>query len=140
MSEVSLYQNFDVITCCKCGIAFAVPTHWNAKRRESKENFWCPNGHSQAYITSTADKLRAELATKDRALQQSLARESAQAASLKKTEAANKRLAKRLAAGVCPVPGCRRHFTNLQRHIQTEHAGHTLENGTGVKEIAAPVQ
>ena len=131
--SIILNQSFDIITCYKCGIAFGVPSHWMSKRLEDQQSFWCPNGHEQSYTVSTADKLRAQLEKCTRELQQSQNREAAAADALRKSEAAKKRLSKRLSSGVCPVAGCKRHFTNLQRHITTEHAGLALPEAGEVK-------
>jgi hypothetical protein len=68
-------------------------------------------------------KLRRELEAKTRTLDNALNRERLIATELKCAEAAKKRLQKRLANGVCPVPGCKRHFTDLHRHIKTQHGG-----------------
>jgi hypothetical protein len=72
------------------------------------------------------------LAAQQRLLAQAQQRESDLLAEVVAKERANARLAKRLKSGVCPVAGCKRHFTNLQRHIETEHHGVALP--------AAPVQ
>jgi hypothetical protein len=55
--------------------------------------------------------------------QQALNREVALTAQLDKERKAKKRLERRVEKGVCPFPGCKRHFTNLQRHVATEHNG-----------------
>jgi len=123
MSDIVLAQSFTVQVCINCGIAFAVPEYFDRKRREDGATFYCPNGHAQCYSETRVAQLERELAAKQRLLEQSHNREAALAGTLKKTEAAKKRLAKRLESGVCPVPGCKRHFTNLQRHIATEHKG-----------------
>lgn len=53
------------ITCCNCGIIFAVPEHWESSRREDHQNFWCPNGHQQAFLSkSETEKLRTDLKEK----------------------------------------------------------------------------
>lgn len=131
--SIILQESFDVITCYKCGIAFAVPSHWNTKRREDKEYFWCPNGHEQSYCQSISDRLRNELEQTKRSLLQSQNREAEAYAALNSEQKKTKRLSKRLANGVCPVPGCKRHFTNLQRHINTEHGGIAIPAPAPVK-------
>jgi hypothetical protein len=126
MSTVTLMQSFTVTTCASCGIAFAAPESFLQKRREDKGTFYCPNGHSLSYTTSETGRLRNELATKQRMLDEAYNRQLAIAAELAKEQRAKKRLSKRLESGVCPVPGCKRHFANLQRHIATEHKGAAL--------------
>ena len=131
MGNIMLQQSFHLEVCCTCGIAFAVPDGFRAERLSDKRPFWCPNGHSQHYTQSEEDRLRQELAGKQLLLEQAHQRELYLNESLKKTEAAKRRLAKRLENGVCPVPGCKRHFTNLQRHLATEH------KGAAIPELAA---
>src|SRR3954469_4680313 len=60
-------------TCYRCGVHFAVPFDFMRNRRQDKESFWCPNGHSQAYVKSEADKLRDQLAAEKHAREQAAA-------------------------------------------------------------------
>lgn len=54
--------SFAQITCYKCGIPFLVPSYFKEKRINNHENFWCPNGHMQAFVGKTeAEKLREQL-------------------------------------------------------------------------------
>ena len=59
---------FESIECCRCSVIFGVTALFEKKRREDKETFWCPNGHSQAYVKSEADKLRENLTLKNQEL------------------------------------------------------------------------
>lgn len=52
--------------CYKCGIIFGVSPNYQKNRLKDKESFYCPNGHSQAYIESTEEKLRKTIEMKDR--------------------------------------------------------------------------
>lgn len=134
MSDIVLSQSFALLTCYKCGCAFAVPQHFRNKRHEDGQSFFCPNGHPQAFVVSTEDRLRAELVEKERLLSQANNRTADAQDRLLKAERAKKRLEKRVAAGVCPFPGCKRHFTNLHRHVETEHHGQVLPALSGVAE------
>jgi predicted nucleic acid-binding Zn-ribbon protein len=125
-TTVILTQSFRVMLCSACHIAYAVPVAFEAENRRTGKTFYCPNGHSQAYTESENTRLKRELEAIGRALQQARNREEALAADLRRTEIAKKKMAKRLSAGVCPVPNCKRHFTNLQRHIETEHKGESI--------------
>jgi hypothetical protein len=111
-----------------------MPVDFERARRIDKCTFYCPSGHPQAYIISEADKLRLQLADKIRLVDQAHARERDMAERLLKAERAKKRLEKRVAAGICPFPGCKRHFTNFQRHVETEHHGQVLAALHGVTE------
>ena len=129
-------QTFDLKVCCLCGIAYAVPAVFNAKRREDGKAFYCPNGHCLNYTFSEMQRLQHVVVEKQQLLNQSQQREVALGTALKKVEMANRRFAKRLESGLCPVEGCKRHFTNLQRHIATEHKGAVLPQGGDQKAIA----
>jgi hypothetical protein len=136
-----LKQSFTLITCTNCGVAFAVPDDFVLGRRNSGIAFSCPNGHILSYRETTADALRKELAEKQILIDQAHNREFAAIEALKRAESARKRLEKRVANGVCPVPGCKRHFTDLNLHMKTEHKGIiSLPEGQLTKQIAGPVQ
>jgi hypothetical protein len=123
MSNIVLQESFYLQNCVNCGIAFAVPASFDTERRKDAVTFYCPNGHPQSYKAGEADRLRAQLAEKERMLGYAANRESTLKLNLEKAERARKRLEKRIANGVCPFPGCKRHFSNLHRHIETEHKG-----------------
>lgn len=40
---------FEVIECCNCHVQFCVTQEHEAKLVETKETFYCPNGHPQSY-------------------------------------------------------------------------------------------
>src|SRR6185369_14008673 len=137
-SNIILQQSFTMVSCT-CGLAFAVPDRFDSARREDGMTFYCPRGCRLSFSVTVADKLRKELEDKQRLLDQAHNREAAVCQQLKKAQAEKKRLAKRLEAGVCPVAGCKRHFTNLQRHIETEHKGVAIEEAAEVKKIESGV-
>ncbi len=68
MNTLNFDKEFTVIECCECSGLFAVTTRFKINLLENKQSFYCPNGHSQSYTKSTADKLREELSAKDLAL------------------------------------------------------------------------
>jgi hypothetical protein len=59
---------YDNIECYKCGVIFGINRNFNKKLRENTNSFYCPNGHSQAYVKSTADRLSEELERKNRSI------------------------------------------------------------------------
>ena len=61
--SVRVYTSVDLepIECCNCAVIFGVPPQWNINRRETKQTFYCPNGHPQSYTKSDADRLREQL-------------------------------------------------------------------------------
>lgn len=61
-------KNFNLIDCITCGVDFYIPTGLDVKLQETRNTFFCPNGHRMSYTESTADQLRKQLETKDREL------------------------------------------------------------------------
>jgi hypothetical protein len=108
------------VACYNCGIVFGVPDSYMVNRKEDHQNFWCPNGHVQRFVSeSDAEKykrlydaeaqkmlpLRERLAAEERAHQRTVKR--------------LRRVEKRAAAGVCPC--CNRTFQQLARHMESKH-------------------
>lgn len=116
-------QQLQTETCFRCGIVFAVPAYFRKMRLDDKQSFWCPNGHSQAYVQSEADRLREQLQRSS----ESLVWQKGRVSSLEKSLIAQKgqmtKLKNRIARGVCPC--CKRSFSDLHRHMQTKHPDYT---------------
>jgi len=115
-------QQLQTEACYKCGIVFAVPSYFREKRLADKESFWCPNGHSQAYMESEADRLRKQLQQAKQDLEWQRARANTKEKELIAQKALTTKAKKKLARvenGVCPE--CRRTFANVARHMQTQH-------------------
>ena len=129
MTAIHQYtETLYVQNCITCGVPFGLPQSLDTALRNSHKSFFCPNGHSQVYTAeSEEEKLRKQLAERDRLLQVRNtqlddARKLADTLerSNRAVKAHVKRVKTRAAAGVCPA-GCKRHVTNLQRHIATKH-------------------
>ena len=56
------FLSMELQICPTCGAPFGMPSRLIEKRREIGGNFYCPNGHSLAFIKSDADRLKEELA------------------------------------------------------------------------------
>jgi len=118
--------------CCnsQCGIAFAVPSSWDAQKRKDHTNFYCPNGHSQHYTEqSEEEKLRAErdrlaqrIAQRDDEIRHQRELRAAAERQLSATRGVVTRVKTRVANGVCPC--CKRSFSDLRQHMATKHAGY----------------
>lgn len=119
--------DFSHITCANCGIGFAMPQHFATKRREDHKTFYCPSGHENWFPGETeAERLQKALereqklhewtrSARDRADERADHNERrARAYKGKLTH-----IKTRVANGVCPC--CRRSFTNLARHMTTQH-------------------
>jgi len=108
------------LQCCQCGVPFGLSDHYAAERSKDHRNFFCPNGHEQAYLQkSEADQLRDRLAEKERALTAAACREANERAAREKVERKLKRTCVRVKAGVCPC--CNRTVKQLADHMATKH-------------------
>lgn len=104
-------------TCYSCGVLFAMVEDFYDHRRRDHKNFYCPNGHSQAYLAGKTDSQK---------LKEAQAREVALAdqlgAAVREAETARAALIRdrhRFANGVCPC--CNRSFDNVRRHMSSQH-------------------
>lgn len=114
----------EATSCCSCGVAFAIPSTMLAKLRDNHKGFYCPNGHSLAFNGKTeAQRLRDQLADTRMVLEASRAEAERIGRSNIALRGVVKRSKNRALAAICPVGGCRRHFTNLERHMGTKHPG-----------------
>lgn len=105
--------------CVGCAMHWMQPKFFDDQRRRDKKDFYCPNGHAQAYRESEADVLRRE---RDR-LQQRLAQKDDEIRDLEGRRRAAlgqvTKLRKRVGNGVCPC--CTRSFANVERHMRMKH-------------------
>ncbi len=117
--EISTTVKLVTEECCACGILFAMPQQVNERLRTKGGTYYCPNGHPQFYTEPDIKILKRKLqASENRAskLEYQLNGALDNLASKKKELRRTKR---RVNAGVCPY--CRRHFTNVERHIHCKH-------------------
>jgi len=109
----------ETTTCITCGVTYAMPAELMDFHREHGNTQYCPTGHAQHFIDPEVPKLKKQLReAKDEASLERQARYKAE----KELDGALGRITsmkKRANAGLCPY--CRRHFTNLQRHIVCKH-------------------
>lgn len=116
---IVISQKVKLVTeeCIECGVVFAFPSQLQDVLIQRKgTTFYCPNGHGQVYAGKTdAEKLR-EAEERNLSLRQRLDQAEADAAAKKKEIARMKRRAK---AGLCQF--CRRHFVNVERHVERKH-------------------
>lgn len=100
------------LECCNCGVVFGITDNLYTKRLSDGKNFYCSNGHSQAFQNSGEDMMRRE---RDRAIQEKARLEEELAKASKEME----RVTKRTMHGICPC--CNRTFSNVARHMKTKH-------------------
>ena len=59
-------REFQVNECYKCGVEFAMPVVLEETCQRDKQEFFCPNGHPQAYpgvsLSDTLARVRRDLA------------------------------------------------------------------------------
>jgi hypothetical protein len=107
------------ITCYKCGLTFGLIEDHIYMLRRSGNNFYCPNGHPQAFVETEEARLEKQL------IQEAKYREQLETElqSSERSKAALRgvvtRTRNRIAKGVCPC--CNRQFQNLHRHMETQH-------------------
>jgi hypothetical protein len=136
MNEVKWYspdgtqtftETLTLIHCANCGMPFGISEDFEERRRNDHMGFYCPNGHSNVFKgTSEAEKLKRELAEKERSItylrdaQTSLHNKLTQKNhEIRAHKGAKTRILNRVKNGVCPC--CNRHFTNLERHMKNQH-------------------
>ena len=128
MNEISNYcVSLTAIDCCMCGGTYAINECYRTNRQQDGRTWTCPYcGNSIGYTKSEVQKLREELARKDRRIQNLHAAHDQTKAELRETElrrraekAAKTRMQNRVANGVCPC--CRRTFKDLAAHMHTKH-------------------
>lgn len=134
LKTITCEQQLITETCYSCGILFAMTKEFRDERLKDRRSFWCPNGHSQAYVGRTeAQKLKEQLEEERRQRQsaqqrvayyQDEAREAKERAEHERRRANGykghaTRITKRAKAGVCPC--CNRTFKQLAQHMATQH-------------------
>lgn len=112
-------SEFVLMACGECGIEFHLPQHFYNERKETGNNWYCPNGHCRVFKEADSVKYRREAER----LRQQIAQKDDEIAEQKRKVAAARgettKIKKRINNGVCPC--CNRTFTNLHRHMTTQH-------------------
>lgn len=124
---LNLETQWAVIDCCRCGCLFAVPSSVHRRwRKDSRQFFYCPNGHQQHYTEGEIQRLEklrqnAEHRTRMAEKREQWAREDARRAEYQRRAVKGHltRIRRRIAHGVCPC--CQRSFANVQRHMASQH-------------------
>ncbi|MES2524062.1 MAG: hypothetical protein V4617_15250 [Gemmatimonadota bacterium] len=135
MAETLLFSTkLATLTCCNCGMLFAMPAEVEQRRRDDHKTFYCPNGHGQSYSgKSEAELLRDQLAKKTHEIEQAQANAKHYRESRDRVEEQKRHIERRLsatqgvvtrhkrkiAAGKCPC--CSAEFKNLAAHMKTQH-------------------
>lgn len=128
--EVAVETTITITECAGCGVTFGIGLDFEKRRRDDHQSFYCPNGHSLSFPGKTElekerDRLKRdaeyEKSRADAWKDQAVAAENAR----RGQKAANTKLKKRIAAGVCPC--CHRSFANVERHMTGQHPGYAQD-------------
>lgn len=120
-------QTLETLQCGECGVLFAVPQGFLVERRETGKSWYCPNGHGRVFRESDVDRLKRQLDSANALARHYCDQQEAAERSNVALRGHITRHKKRAAAGVCPVTGCKRHFKNVQAHIERQHPGYAAE-------------
>lgn len=119
-----------VMECGECHCHFGMSEDQYNRCLESGKTFYCTNGHPRIFARTENQKLKESLERAERRIRfaENATRQAQfEAYYERRSKAAVKghltRMRNKIANGVCPVPGCRRHFDNVQAHIRGQHAG-----------------
>lgn len=137
-TTIQTTMTYTIITCSAegCGVTFALDDEFIRARRQDHATWYCPNGHRRYYPDkSDLEKAQDEVErAKRRAawltseVDQERARADHNERRANGYKGAMVAAKKRATKGVCPVPGCRRHFVDVQRHIESKHPDYASED------------
>ena len=128
MTQTLEYTGRLVITTCWCGLAQAIPSDLMRMAEQTGKAVWCPLGHEWVVKETELDRTKKRLEAAERQVR--IAQNQRDGWRLEAEDAERSRRAykghltrirNKVANGVCPVAGCRRHFDNVQAHIATQH-------------------
>lgn len=118
MSTMTYTGTLAVEECCNCGMMFAIPEDFRARKLRNRSDFYCPAGHPQHFMAETFE---ATLERERRRAASAEGRASRAEYSRRAVKGHLTRLKNRTANGVCPC--CTRTFANLARHMKAKHPG-----------------
>jgi len=120
MEQVIIKTSLVTHTCLTCGIQYAIPDDYDQELRKNHREFYCPRGHAQYYPSETEEeRLRKALLKEQKKRKEYQEEYTKLNRQLNDTLEQYGKLKKRVNAGVCPY--CRRHFANVEQHIQSKH-------------------
>lgn len=132
MNTIQVEINLVAISCGACGLPFGLPDYYLKKLQETGKSFNCPNGCSIGYNNNEVDRLKKELAKVEKTktiykqwFDDEVDRRKSVERSLSATKGVLTKAKKRIANGVCPC--CHRHFTNVERHMNSKHPDYAKE-------------
>lgn len=131
-SGIKYVTTVEMVTaiCYKCAVPFSMPVRLKEYFVNTQENFYCPNGHDQAYVKSRETILREQLEKEKRQHEEqvNILKRNIQWAQEQRDNVIKERtvlkgqvtkIKNRIKNGVCPC--CNRQFKNLASHMETKH-------------------
>ena len=116
MTTITETIQLAVINCGRCGGSYAINERYRREREENSGHWHCPYCEcSWGYFEGELQRTRKELENTQAQLRSSKCETLAER-NLRETA---ERKLRRVKNGVCPC--CKRHFTNLERHMKTKH-------------------
>lgn len=134
-TQVNFTAELVSITCGSCGGIYAIAARYYQEKYQ-KGGYWhCPYCQcGWGFGTSEIDRIKAQLATKEREIEQERKRKEWAEQEARVTERRRRALKgqitkvkKRIGHGVCPC--CNRSFENLRRHMATKHPTYAKTGG-----------
>lgn len=123
-TNIAYTAHIDIVHCYKCSAPIALGN--KSVLLGNKAEFYCPNGHTQAFVGTEMSKLKADLVEERRRTEQEkqrremAEREVVMERKLRmKADRKHAREKKRIVNGVCTC--CNRTFANLAAHMKTKH-------------------
>lgn len=115
---ITVKTTLTTLNCAECGMLYAITTEFEKQRLLDRTSFYCPAGHGQWFPGKTETELR-----KESDLAAANAKEEVRIlrAELSKQRKAKATADRRAKAALCPVPGCKRSFVQMDRHLHTKH-------------------
>jgi hypothetical protein len=134
--QINTWLHFETIDCYKCGVTFAVSASLRKAWLRDKTEFYCPNGHTQSYTESTAERLQKQLDAQKQETErqrQEVERQRQLRIDAERRTIAQRgvvtKLKKRVNCGICPH--CQRTVKQMAAHIRSKHP-EVLETGKAV--------
>lgn len=138
-NDIAFATTIHAIDCASCALTFGISAEFMERRREDHRSFYCPNGHSLSYNGKSQtererdaarelaqrESRRRQLAEEGEAYQRKQAEHARRSAAAYKGWAT--RVRNRIKNGVCPC--CNRSFSNVRRHMATQHPGFQIPDG-----------
>lgn len=112
-----------------CGVVYGIPVEFRDSLYANGGSYYCPNGHKLSWSEDEAQRQRKRAERAERAAKnaEEAARYQRQRAEREERSARAyrghlTRMRNRVAAGVCPVPGCKRTgLVQTMKHLASKH-------------------